>query len=93
MSTGKSVTSTGSDLLEAVLQPARNMRGAEYCLYSSATVLIFTLACSIYEFSLDPPILFVIEINDNFIRGQKFKAKRIQQRPKTSGVVINKRFS
>jgi len=43
-------------LLEAVLQPGRNMRAAGYCLYSSATVLVFTLGSSVYGFTLDPQI-------------------------------------
>lgn len=43
-------------LLEAVLQPGRNMRAAGYCLYSSATVLVFTLGESVYGFTLDPQI-------------------------------------
>jgi fructose-1,6-bisphosphatase I len=43
-------------LLEAVLQPANKMRAAGYCLYSSATVLVFTLGSSVYGFTLDPQI-------------------------------------
>ena len=43
-------------LLEAVLQPGRKMRAAGYCLYSSATVLVFTLGASVYGFTLDPQI-------------------------------------
>eukprot|EP00532_Pseudo-nitzschia_australis_P000112 CAMPEP_0168192170 /NCGR_PEP_ID=MMETSP0139_2-20121125/17904_1 /TAXON_ID=44445 /ORGANISM="Pseudo-nitzschia australis, Strain 10249 10 AB" /LENGTH=434 /DNA_ID=CAMNT_0008115389 /DNA_START=527 /DNA_END=1831 /DNA_ORIENTATION=- len=43
-------------LLEAVLQPGCNMRAAGYCLYSSATVLVFTLGSSVYGFTLDPQI-------------------------------------
>jgi fructose-1,6-bisphosphatase I len=31
------------ELVQSVLQPAKNMRAAGYCLYSSATVLVFTL--------------------------------------------------
>mmetsp|Transcript_11262 Transcript_11262/g.27046 ORF Transcript_11262/g.27046 Transcript_11262/m.27046 type:complete len:445 (-) Transcript_11262:219-1553(-) len=45
-----------STLLEAVLQPGQNMRAAGYCLYSSATVLVFTLGSSVYGFTLDPQI-------------------------------------
>jgi fructose-1,6-bisphosphatase I len=37
-----------ASLLEAVLQPARKMRAAGYCLYSSATVLVFSLGSSVY---------------------------------------------
>jgi Fructose-1-6-bisphosphatase, N-terminal domain len=37
-----------ASLLEAVLQPARRMRAAGYCLYSSATVLVFSLGSSVY---------------------------------------------
>jgi fructose-1,6-bisphosphatase I len=43
-------------LLEAVLQPGNKMRTAGYCLYSSATVLVFTLGSSVYGFTLDPQI-------------------------------------
>jgi fructose-1,6-bisphosphatase I len=43
-------------LLEAVLQPGNKMRAAGYCLYSSATVLVFTLGSSVYGFTLDPQI-------------------------------------
>jgi fructose-1,6-bisphosphatase I len=43
-------------LVESVLQPAKNMRAAGYCLYSSATVLVFTLGDSVQGFTLDPQI-------------------------------------
>ena len=43
-------------LLEAVLQPGQKMRAAGYCLYSSSTVLVFTLGSSVYGFTLDPQI-------------------------------------
>ncbi|MGK3759916.1 MAG: fructose-1,6-bisphosphatase I [Bacillariaceae sp.] len=43
-------------LLEAVLQPGNKMKAAGYCLYSSATVLVFTLGSSVYGFTLDPQI-------------------------------------
>ena len=39
-----------------ILQPAKNMRAAGYCLYSSATVLVFTLGEGVYGFTLDPQI-------------------------------------
>ena len=53
------------DLLKAVLQPARNMRAAGYCLYSSATVLVFTLANGVYGFTLDPQIQEFVLTHDN----------------------------
>lgn len=37
-----------------VLQPASKMRAAGYCLYSSATVLVFTLGNGVQGFTLDP---------------------------------------
>jgi fructose-1,6-bisphosphatase I len=43
-------------LLEAILQPAKNMRAAGYCLYPSATVLVFSLKNGVYGFTLDPQI-------------------------------------
>ena len=52
-------------LLEAVLQPARNMRAAGYCLYSSATVLVFTLRDGVYGFTLDPQIQEFVLTHDN----------------------------
>ena len=43
-------------LMAQVLQPAHRMKAAGYCLYSSATVLVFTLdnATSVQGFTLDP---------------------------------------
>ena len=44
-------------LVQSVLQPAKNMRAAGYCLYSSATVLVFTLdQGGVYGFTLDPQL-------------------------------------
>jgi fructose-1,6-bisphosphatase I len=43
-------------LVRSVLQPGKNMRAAGYCLYSSATVLVFTLGDSVQGFTLDPQI-------------------------------------
>jgi fructose-1,6-bisphosphatase I len=58
---GKKASAEGENydeesLLEAVLQPASKMKAAGYCLYSSATVLVFTLGSSVYGFTLDPQI-------------------------------------
>ena len=43
---------------KSVLQPAHNMRAAGYCLYSSATVLVFTLGegSGVQGFTLDPSV-------------------------------------
>lgn len=43
-------------LSEAILQPAKNMRAAGYCIYSSATVLVLTVGEGVYGFTLDPQI-------------------------------------
>eukprot|EP00547_Thalassionema_nitzschioides_P001756 CAMPEP_0194215798 /NCGR_PEP_ID=MMETSP0156-20130528/17839_1 /TAXON_ID=33649 /ORGANISM="Thalassionema nitzschioides, Strain L26-B" /LENGTH=376 /DNA_ID=CAMNT_0038944413 /DNA_START=309 /DNA_END=1439 /DNA_ORIENTATION=+ len=43
-------------LVESVLQPAKNMRAAGYCLYSSATVLVFTFGNDVMGFTLDPQL-------------------------------------
>jgi fructose-1,6-bisphosphatase I len=44
-----------STLGEGVLQPGQNMRAAGYCLYSSATVLVFSLGDGkVQGFTLDP---------------------------------------
>ena len=53
----KTTSSAMIDLEQAILQPARNMRAAGYCLYSSATVLVFTLGDgAVYGFTLDPQV-------------------------------------
>ena len=54
-----------SDLLEAILQPGRNMRAARYCLYGSVTVLVFMLADGVYGFTLDPQIQEFVFTHDN----------------------------
>jgi len=59
-------------LLDAVLQPASNMRAAGYCLYSSATVLVFTLGegC-VYGFTLDPQTKEFILTHNNLTIPQR----------------------
>lgn len=45
------------NLVKAVLQPGKKMRAAGYCLYSSATVLVFTLGGGkVMGFTLDPQL-------------------------------------
>lgn len=44
------------DLVRSVLQPANQMKAAGYCLYSSATVLVFTLGDDVNGFTLDPQL-------------------------------------
>jgi fructose-1,6-bisphosphatase I len=58
-------------LLEAILQPAKNMRAAGYCLYSSATVLVFTLKDGVYGFTLDPQIQEFVLTHDNLTIPQR----------------------
>jgi fructose-1,6-bisphosphatase I len=48
-----------------ILQPAKNMRAAGYCLYSSATVLVFTFQDGVYGFTLDPQIQEFVLTHDN----------------------------
>ena len=52
-------------LLDAVLQPGKKMRMAGYCLYSSATVLVFTLKDGVYGFTLDPQTQEFVLTHDN----------------------------
>jgi len=52
-------------LLENILQPARNMRAAGYCIYSSATVLVLTLGEGVYGFTLDPQINEFVLTHEN----------------------------
>ena len=50
--------SNSERLVRSVLQPGKNMKAAGYCLYSSATVLVFTLGdgSGVHGFTLDPQI-------------------------------------
>lgn len=48
--------SPSSPLTRAVLQPGRRLRAAGYCLYSSATILVFTLGEGTHGFTLDPQL-------------------------------------
>ena len=50
---GRTVDRT-EQLVDAVLQPGRNMKAAGYCLFSSATVFVFTLGGTVQGFTLDP---------------------------------------
>jgi fructose-1,6-bisphosphatase I len=43
-------------MVQAVLQPAKNLRAAGYCLYSSATIFIFSLGDGTHGFTLDPRV-------------------------------------
>lgn len=47
---------TKSNMVNSVLQPGRNLVAAGYCLYSSATILVFTLGSGTHGFTLDPQI-------------------------------------
>lgn len=49
-------TKPSDNLVKAVLQPGKNLRAAGYCLYSSATILVFTLGNGTHGFTLDPQI-------------------------------------
>jgi fructose-1,6-bisphosphatase I len=42
--------------VRAVLQPGKNLRAAGYCLYSSATILVFSLGDGTHGFTLDPRV-------------------------------------
>eukprot|EP00980_Cylindrotheca_fusiformis_P017049 scaffold5231_cov83-Cylindrotheca_fusiformis.AAC.4 len=58
-------TTTQMNKLESILQPARNMRAAGYCIYSSATVLVLTLGEGVYGFTLDPQINEFVLTHEN----------------------------
>jgi len=48
---------TREELVQAVLQPGKNLRAAGYCLYSSATILVLSLGDGkTHGFTLDPQI-------------------------------------
>lgn len=44
------------NLVDAVLQPGKKLVAAGYCLYSSSTILVFTLGNGTHGFTLDPQI-------------------------------------
>lgn len=43
-------------LVDSVLQPGKNLVAAGYCLYSSSTILIFTMGDGTHGFTLDPQV-------------------------------------
>eukprot|EP00956_Cyclotella_meneghiniana_P014287 scaffold21342_cov66-Cyclotella_meneghiniana.AAC.3 len=45
-----------ASLARAVLQPGNKLLAAGYCLYSSSTILVFSLGSKTYGFTLDPTI-------------------------------------
>jgi fructose-1,6-bisphosphatase I len=45
-----------ASLIRAVLQPGNNLLAAGYCMYSSTTILVFTLGGGTHGFTLDPAI-------------------------------------
>jgi len=53
---GPSNGSRDSHMVRAVLQPGKNLRAAGYCLYSSATILVFSLGDGTHGFTLDPRV-------------------------------------
>ena len=44
------------DDLNSLLQPGKNLRAAGYCLYSSATILVFSVGNGTHGFTLDPQL-------------------------------------
>jgi len=64
-------TDNNNDDIDAVLQPGRKMKAAGYCLYSSATVLVFTLGSSVYGFTLDPQIQEFVLTHDKLTIPQR----------------------
>eukprot|EP00551_Chaetoceros_affinis_P006860 CAMPEP_0203677176 /NCGR_PEP_ID=MMETSP0090-20130426/27267_1 /ASSEMBLY_ACC=CAM_ASM_001088 /TAXON_ID=426623 /ORGANISM="Chaetoceros affinis, Strain CCMP159" /LENGTH=525 /DNA_ID=CAMNT_0050543985 /DNA_START=96 /DNA_END=1673 /DNA_ORIENTATION=- len=55
---GDGIKTVKSDdfMVNSVLQPGRNLVAAGYCLYSSATILVFTMGDGTHGFTLDPQI-------------------------------------
>jgi fructose-1,6-bisphosphatase I len=43
-------------VVDSVLQPGKNLVAAGYCLYSSSTILIFTMGDGTHGFTLDPQV-------------------------------------
>lgn len=64
-------TDNNNDDIDDVLQPGRKMKAAGYCLYSSATVLVFTLGSSVYGFTLDPQIQEFVLTHDKLTIPQR----------------------
>lgn len=54
------------EMVQSVLQPASQMKAAGYCLYSSATVFVFTLGEEVNGFTLDPQQNEFILTHSNF---------------------------
>lgn len=44
------------DIVKTVLQPGKKLRAAGYCIYSSATILVFSVGNGTHGFTLDPTL-------------------------------------
>jgi len=53
---GDGLSKKNDSMVNSVLQPGRNLVAAGYCLYSSATILVFTMGDGTHGFTLDPQI-------------------------------------
>lgn len=53
------------ELIQCILQPGRNLKAAGYCMYSSATILVFTIGRGVHMFTLDPQINEFVLTNPN----------------------------
>lgn len=53
------------ELIQHILQPGRNLKAAGYCMYSSATILVFTIGRGVHMFTLDPQINEFVLTNPN----------------------------
>lgn len=60
-----SILPAGDDLEASLLQPADKQLAAGYWLYSSSTVMVFSLGKAVVEFTLDPETGDFVLTNDN----------------------------
>jgi len=58
-------TEKEEDLMQSILQPGRKLKAAGYCMYSSATILVFTIGNGVHMFTLDPQINEFVLTNPN----------------------------
>jgi fructose-1,6-bisphosphatase I len=59
--------------LQNTLQPGRNLVAAGYCLYSTSTVLVFSLGCGVHGFTLDESIGEFVLTHENIQIPQRGK--------------------
>ena len=62
---GTSSISDEASVINSIMQPGKSLRAAGYCLYSSASILVFSIGNGVHMFTLDPTLNEFVLTNPN----------------------------